>query len=164
MLFYGTYLSFFPLWKTKFCIQKLHWKIGLNVSSLDLVLYLQWNKKYMLVMWILSMLVVLILIVLSCTISKYLFVVYHMMNELAGQLLHKCIFLYICCWPKPASVTLLSRLCSHLVSGVVLNLYGFCWEPARSILHIHRCSATETWVLFNLFKHWTQTNEQSCML
>lgn len=33
---------------------------------------------------------VMILIVLFCTISKRLFVVYHMMNELAGQL-KKCL-------------------------------------------------------------------------
>lgn len=89
MLFYGTYLTFFPLWKTKFCIQELHWKIGLNVPSLDLFLYLQWDMKYRLVMIILGMLVM-ILIALFCTISKCLFVVYHMMNELAGQL-NKCL-------------------------------------------------------------------------
>lgn len=107
-------------------MQKLHWKIGLNVPSLDLVLYLQWNKKYRLVICILSMLVVVILIALFYKISKCFFVVYHMMNELAEQLLNKCVFLYFCCWPKPASVTILSRLSSHLVGRIVLNLYGFC--------------------------------------
>lgn len=41
------------------------------------------------------MLVVIILIALFYAISKCLFVVYHMMKELAGQLLNKCLFMLL---------------------------------------------------------------------
>lgn len=76
----------------------------------------------------------------------------------------KQVCLSILLLPKPASVTISSRLCSHLVSGIVLNLYGFCWEQLGPFciftsvqwLRLEFCSTS--------FKHQIQTDEQSCML